>query len=719
MARCLFIPLLLSAASAAPLPLVPMPQQVTLSTGALKIDSNFQVTTTAYSDARLQSAIKRFTTRLANQTGIPDQSRDRQGAVLLIECQQAGPTYPTLSEDESYILDISPATARLTARTTTGTLRGFETFLQLVRPGPDGFEVPALHIEDRPRFPWRGLMLDVARHWMPVAVIERNLDAMAAVKLNVFHWHLSDDQGFRVESKRYPKLQQEGSDGNFYAQAEVREVLAYARDRGIRVVPEFDMPGHTTSWFAGYPELASAAGAYKIERRWGVFEPTMDPTREETYTFLDNFIGEMAALFPDPYFHIGGDEVVDKQWKQSASIQAFARAHKLAGSRDLQAYFNQRVEKLLKKRGKTMIGWDEVLSPGLPPETVIQSWRGPTSLADAAAKGYRSLLSYGFYLDHLKPASDHYANDPAPPNLPTREAALILGGEACMWTEYANAETVDSRIWPRMAAIAERLWSPAAVKDTDSMYERLDIVSRWLALTGIQHRASQILLDRLTGNQPAEPLRILAQVSEALGIDGRRTARRYTSLVPLNRFVDAISPESELVRDLIRAAANVLSRDQGERSFNPDLRLSLTQWASVEPRLRPLARNNPLLTELLPLAANLSTAAGIGLRALDFLERRQTPPAGWIEQQIQELDRLEKPVAEVRLAAIRLVRFLLAQLRQQAKPQPLANSNVRSRYKPLCNGPRTVPNWTPRRAPAHALLRNSFVAKGSLYENEG
>ncbi len=200
-----------------------------------------------------------------------------------------------------------------------GVLRGLETFRQLVVSTPQGPELPVVDIEDHPRFPWRGLHLDVSRHWMPIEVVKRNLDGMAAVKLNVFHWHLSDDQGFRVESKRFPKLQQLGSDGLFYTQEQVREVIAYAQDRGIRVVPEFDMPGHTTSWLVGYPQLASAPGPYQIERNWGVFDPTLDPTRESTYQFLDAFIGEMAALFPDPFFHIGGDEVTGQQWKTSAS----------------------------------------------------------------------------------------------------------------------------------------------------------------------------------------------------------------------------------------------------------------------------------------------------------------------------------------------------------------------------------------------------------------
>jgi hexosaminidase len=514
---------------------------------------------------------------------------------------------------------------------------------------------------------------------------------MAAVKLNVFHWHLSDDQGFRVESKRYPKLQQMGSDGNFYTQAEVRHVVSYARDRGIRVIPEFDMPGHTTAWFVGYPELASAPGPYAIERKWGVFHPTIDPTREETYVFLDGLIAEMAALFPDPYFHIGGDEVEQTQWKSSASIQAFARAHGLNGAHDLQTYFNRRVERLMKKHGKTMIGWDEVLNPELSPDTVIESWRGPASLAEAATKGYRSLLSFGYYLDHLKPAAAHYANDPlggAAEDLTPQQASRILGGEACMWTEYASAETVDSRIWPRMVAIAERLWSPRTVTDPDSMYARLEVVSRWLEWTGVAHRSNQQMLERLTGSRPAAPLRILAGASEALGIEGRRGARQYTSLVPLNRFVDAIPPESETGR---RLEQGVAACGVGASACQPaELRPILSQWAETDARLQPLAENNALLAELLPLAANLTAAANIGLSALKFIETGEPAPKGWIKQQNEELDRLDKPVAEVRLAAIRVVRLLVARV----NPQTLANSGVRWRNEPLCNGLLTVPNWT-------------------------
>jgi hexosaminidase len=599
--------------------------------------------------------------------------------VLLIDCQSRGNDYPALGEDESYQLDVLSTGARLQARTVTGALRGLETFAQLIGPGLDGFEVPAVHIEDQPRFPWRGLMLDVARHWMPLAVVERNLDAMAAVKLNVFHWHLSDDQGFRVESKRYPRLQQLASDGNFYTQAEIRQVVAYARDRGIRVIPEFDMPAHSTTWLVAYPELASAPGPYAIERKWGVFEPTMDPSRESTYAFLDGFIGEMAALFPDPYFHIGGDEVVETQWKRSASIQAFMREHQLKTPRELHAYFNRRLEGLLKKHGKIMIGWDEVLNQDLASDTVIQSWRGKASLAEAAATGHRSVLSYGYYLDYLKPAREHYALDPMGDLRPDL-ATSVLGGEACMWAEYVSAETVDSRIWPRMAALAERFWSAREVTDVDSMYTRLEAVSRWLEWTGIEHRANyQPMLDRLAGSGSAAALRVLADASQAFGIDGRRGTRQYTSLVPLNRFVDAVRPESELVERLEQEVARIAS----DRAAAEELRAALTEWANIEGRIT--------IPELLPLSANLAAAGRIGLEALGLIETAKPAPAGWVEEKGRELDRMDQPVAEVRLAAIRVVRALLA---ASAKRQTAENSCVRWGNEPRCNGSATVPNWT-------------------------
>ena len=641
---------------AASLPLMPYPANVVPRPGRLAIDSSFRVAVEGFSDARLEAAVRRSTDRVFRQTGLYRPGRASQRPVLVVECRAAGAEWPAFGEDESYQLDVTADGARLSAPTVTGIQRGMATFVQLIAPGQDGFSVPAIHIEDRPRFPWRGLMLDVARHWMPVEVVLRNLDAMAAVKLNVFHWHLSDDQGFRVESKLFPQLQQAGSDGNFYTQAQVREVVDYARERGIRVIPEFDIPGHTTSWLAGMPQLASAPGPYQLQRRWGIFEPTLDPTREETYQVLDRFLGEMAALFPDRYFHIGGDEVEDAQWKQSAAIQAFARQHHLASSPELHAYFNQRVQALLKKRGKIMIGWDEVLAPGLASDTVIQSWRGQESLAAASRKGYRGILSSGYYLDYLKPAATHYAVDPmdgAAHALDADQAARILGGEACMFSEYVSAETVDSRIWPTMAAIAERFWSPREVKDTVDMYARLDPVSRGLEWTNLRHRANyQPMLDRLAGAGPVEPLRILADGCESLGIDVRRDARKYTSLVDLNRFVDAVRPESESVRHLEQAARGLTPADLAA------LRATMRAWVENDARLAPVA-GNAFVGELAALSRELSQLGAIGLESLGYLENGKTAPENWIAQKKQVLASMERPSAEVALAAVRPVRLLV------------------------------------------------------------
>ena len=652
--------------------LMPLPMKVEAAPGRLLIDASF--TAAASPDARLARALVRFVNRISRQTGIPMgmmPAVEDARPTLRVECAAAGADYPALGEDESYTLDISADGALVKAPTVAGALHGLETFAQSIVAGPDGFQAPAMHIEDRPRFPWRGLMMDVSRHWIPLEIVLRNLDAMAAVKLNVLHWHLSDDQGFRVESKRFPRLQELGSDGHYYTQDEIRRVVAYARDRGIRVVPEFDIPGHTTSWFPGYPELASAPGPYSIGRTWGVYDPAMDPTREETYQFLDSFLGEMVALFPDPYFHIGGDEVNGRQWNQSAAIQGFASEHKLADAKALQVYFNQRIQKLVAKYGKIMIGWDEVLQPDLPVESVIHVWRGQAALAEAATKGHRTILSWGYYLDHLRPASYHYGIDPlagAAAQLTPEQAALVLGGEACMWGEYVSAETIDSRIWPRAAAIAERLWSARDVTDVNSMYDRMEAVSRTLEWTGVEHRANYLpMLDRLAAGQSSGPLRVLADACEGLGLGPRARAQKYTSLVPLNRLADAARPESESIRALEQAAArwvsNAPSRQQDERR----LRQQFTRWAENDADFQALAEGNALLVELKPVSQDLAALGSMGLRLLDYLAGSQPAPAGWVGAQIQELARMQKPKAEVTLAAVRPVKALLDELARRAK----------------------------------------------------
>jgi hexosaminidase len=627
--------------------LMPQPAEASYRQGRLAVNGNFRVALTGHTDPRLQVAAARLLRRLSAQTGIPLREAvegDASKATLVIQCDHAGETVQSVKEDESYNLEVTSQQARLVATTPVGVLRGMETFLQLIDLNAQGFGLPAVSINDRPRFPWRGLMIDVSRHWMPVDVLKRNLDGMAALKLNVFHWHLSDDQGFRVESKVRPKLQEMGSDGNYYTQDQVKEIIADARDRGIRVVPEFDMPGHSTSWFVGYPELASAPGPYSIERHWGIFDPAMDPTREETYTFLDAFIGEMAELFPDEYFHVGGDEVNGKQWNRNPRIQAFMREHGMKDTKDLQAYFNTRLLPLVVKHGKKPVAWGEALQPGVPKDLVIQSWRGQESLAAAARQGYMGILSNGYYLDLVFPASRHYLVDPlegATAPLTPDEKGRILGGEACMWSEFVTPQNIDSRIWPRAAAIAERFWSPPQVKDVDSMYRRLAVISRNLEWLGLTHRLShELMLERLTSMQPFEPLRTLDDVLEPVKEYSREGAREYSSFTPLNRLVDATPPESDRAREFARLTDNPSANKE-------EIRKQLTLWHDNKTQLMPLLERSALLEEAVPLAEDGSALAAAGLQALDYLETGQPAPQAWVKEQEALLDRTARPRAEL------------------------------------------------------------------------
>src|ERR1700687_41725 len=570
-AAVVFMSSLILGQEVKPLPLMPRPMSVKTvpSNGQMVIDTSFTVGLEKHPDPRLRKTVTMFLDDLRRHTGMlpldfgvtaPETSK------LAIHCERAGKRVQELGEDESYKREVTRSGGELSAPTPLGVMRGLQTFLQLIETTPQGFAVPTVVIKDKPRFAWRGLMIDSSRHFIPVEFIKRNIDAMAAVKLNVLHWHLSDNQGFRVESKRFPKLQGMGSDGLFYTQDQVREIIAYAHDRGIRVVPEFDMPGHSTAWFVGYPELASGPGPYSVERKWGVFDPAMDPTRETTYQFLDAFIGEMAALFPDQFFHIGGDEVNGKQWDENTQIQRFMHAQKLKNNADLQAYFNTRVQKLVAKHGKTMEGWDEILRPDLPKSIVIQSWRGQKSLADAAKQGYRGLLSFGYYLDLMNSAASHYVVDPAgdgAASLSSEELQRILGGAACMWAEFVSGENVDSRIWPRTAAIAERLWSPQSVTDLHSMYERMDRINDWLDAYGVtQNTSYDVMLRRIAGSEDISALRTLVDVVEPVkGYSrGNLAVSEPTSLTPLNRVVDAARPESAVARRFSALVDKFLSR---------------------------------------------------------------------------------------------------------------------------------------------------------------
>jgi hexosaminidase len=632
-----------------PLPLMPLPAQVKPGAGEFLINNGFGIALEGYQEPRLERAKQRFLNILSRETGIPLW---REAALNKPQffIKTTGPSAPVqqVEENEQYHLQITANEVHLEAANPLGVLHGLQTFLQLVRITPRGFIVPAMTIDDQPRFPWRGLMLDVSRHFQPLDVVYRTLDGMEAVKLNVFHWHLSDDQGFRVESKKFPLLQEKGSDGLFYTQDEIRAVIEYARDRGIRVVPEFDMPGHTTAWFVGYPDVASGPGPYQIERKWGIFDPAMDPTRDSTYKFLDTFIGEMTSLFPDAYFHVGGDECNGKAWDANPRIQEFMKAHGLKDNKALQAYFSAQVQKIVTRHKKIMMGWDEVLQPGTPKDVVIQSWNGPQFVGEAVRGGNRALLSAGYYIDLNQSAAEHYAADPegeGPSTLSSEERKRILGGEATMWSEYTSPENIDSRIWPRTAAIAERLWSPRDTRDVASMYARLAVISQQLNNYGLEHNSSYpAMLSRMTGEPDPLPLRVLGDVVQPPRNYAREQLRDYDAFSPLNRLIDAIPPESDTARQFLDIVNRIVTGSATQEDWE-QAQEWLVLWRDNDTQLQPLLARSELTQELEPVSTSLHQVSQAGLDAIGYLREHKSAPADWRTRQLVMLKTAEKPQA--------------------------------------------------------------------------
>jgi hexosaminidase len=671
LARSLEIPLLafcwvvaagnLRAQQNEALPVMPLPAQVVSGEGEFVIDGHFGIALQGYKEPRLKRARQRFLDRLSEETGIPlwrEASLNEPHFIV----QTAGPSAPIqeLGENESYHLEITNTDVQLKADNPLGVLRGLQMFLQLVRITPKAFTVPDVTIDDQPRFPWRGLLIDSGHRFVPIPTIKRNLDGMEAVKLNVFHWRFADDQGFHVESKKFLLLQQKGSGGFYYSQHEVREIIGYARDRGIRVVPEFDMPCHTGSWFLGYPDLASGQDPSHSS--------AIDPTRESTYKFLTGFIGEMAALFPDTYFHAGGDECDAKEWEGNPRIREFMRAHGIKDGVALQALFTARVQKIIAGRKKIMVGWDEVLQPDTPKDVVIQSWRGSKSLAEAARKGNRAVLSSGYYIDLNQSAAEHYQVDPlgdVAATLTADEKARVLGGEATMWTDIVSHENMDNRIWPRTAAIAERLWSPQQVQDVDSMYQRLAIVSQKLGYYGLRHRLiTEEMLERMSGEPDPEPLRVLAAVVQPPRLYQRQELRPFTDFTPLNRLDDAVPPESDTAREFNDIAERIAS-GKATREEWQQAREWLQLWRDNDAKLQPLLKRSFLTHDLALVSRNLSEVAKIGLQALDDLQGNRLVNADTRQRSIEFLKLAAKPQAVLLLMVAPSVELLMQATRAQ------------------------------------------------------
>ncbi|MBE2222586.1 MAG: beta-N-acetylhexosaminidase [Anaerolineae bacterium] len=403
--------------------------------------------------------------------------------------------------DEGYRLEITTEAVRITAVTTTGIFYGIQTLRQLLPAGQKTGTIPCLLIEDKPRFSWRGFMLDEGRHFQGKTSVLRLLDAMALLKLNRFHWHLTEDQGWRLEIKQYPRLTAVGAQragtapgmiamvrgkhngvphGGFYTQDEVREVVAYAAERHITVVPEIEMPGHSTAALVAYPELGCTGGPYEMPTRFGIFKDVYCVGKDHTITFLEHVLAEVLALFPSPYIHIGGDEAPRSRWQKCPDCQKRIADNNLGDEHGLQLYLTNHMARFLRDNGRSLIGWNEILNADLEPSAVAQYWvRNRKGMIAAIENGRSAILSpnWHYYLDYsysLTALSKTYNHEPVFSELSQSAAKNILGIEAPLWTEFVpTAKRMGYQAFPRLTAVAETAWTPAAQKELVSFRERL------------------------------------------------------------------------------------------------------------------------------------------------------------------------------------------------------------------------------------------------------
>jgi hexosaminidase len=653
------------------LDLMPWPKNIDITNGTFALSKNFKVNITGNPDARLFSAATRFLRRLDGRTGLffelgfVTKINEVPEAQLQINCLRSG--IIGINENESYHLSIDSTKIVINAETDLGAMHALETVLQLLQNDSKSFYFPSVNIADSPRFTWRGLMIDAARHFQPVDVIKRNLDAMAAMKMNVFHWHLADDQGWRIEMKSLPKLNELASDGDYYTQEEIKGIVSYAGDRGILVIPEIDVPGHASALLSVFPDIGSkidnGVGSYSVQRGSGIFNATLDPSNPETYKLINTIFDEVCPLFSGNYFHIGGDENNGKEWNANPKIQEFKKVHNLANNHDLQTYFNMKLVPMLKKHGKNVMGWEEIMTKDMSKDAIIHAWRGTNegqasggSLITAAKNGYKTVLSNGYYIDLMLSLESHYKNDPIPKNsiLSPEEKARILGGEAAMWSELVSPLNIDSRIWPRTAAIAERLWSNESVTNMVSLRKRLKTVSYRLEELGITHiRNKEVILRNISNNQNTEALNAFSNICEPLKNYTRNGGgKKYKMFSPLTLFADACSSDASDAIDFDEAVTTYLNENSIKNQ--DEVTRFFKKWIDVNSDLVRLSSDAPLIQPILPLSKSLSTLSEL---FLNRIEKKQTVSQMILGDLLDQCN--SKKNADVELAVYKSLQKLL------------------------------------------------------------
>ncbi len=503
--------------------IIPVPNQMEIGEGSFTLDASDMI---VYQNDQLKSLGDYLRNQILNEVGVNVKIAQKKIGVTGINLSI---DKNISSNSEAYNLDIKEKAIFVSGASKAGVMFGIQTLLQVIYPATykdASIILPVLSVKDEPAFKWRGMHLDVCRHFFSVDFIKHMLDMMAMHKLNTFHWHLTDDQGWRIEIKKYPKLTEISSVrketmvghyveenqvfdgkpyGGFYTQEQIKEVVDYASKLCITVVPEIEMPGHAVAALAAYPEFSCTGGPFEVYTKWGVSKDVFCAGKEETFEFLQNVIDEVTALFPGEYIHVGGDECPKDRWKECPLCQKRMKDNGLKDEMELQSYFVKRMEKYIASKGKKIIGWDEILEGGLPERAAVMSWRGYDGGIEAAHAGHDVVMTPGgyCYFDHLQAKAESeplafggftslskvYEFKPVPPELEKKSRKHILGAQANLWTEYIpNEEQLEYMAFPRLCAMSEVLWSDDSTRNYADFLKRLKVHLVRLDLYGINYR---------------------------------------------------------------------------------------------------------------------------------------------------------------------------------------------------------------------------------------
>ncbi|MGH2665790.1 glycoside hydrolase family 20 protein [Flavobacterium sp.] len=518
------------------LTLIPKPVSIKLNEGNFTLSQSTKI---ILNDLEFKNEVDVFNAFLKANYGFELQVLDNsKSSINTIKIQRSNTENKAIS---AYQLEVSSSEIEIASKGSAGIFYAFQTLSQLLPVQNGVLNIPSVKINDEPKYEWRGMHLDVGRHFFSKEFIKKYIDYMAMYKMNTFHWHLTDDQGWRIEIKQYPKLTEVGAwrkgsmvghyndqkfdskpYGGFYTQGEIKEIVAYAKERHITVVPEIEMPGHSQAALAAYPELSCTGGPFEVAQKWGVLEDVYCP-KEETFEFLENVLTEVMALFPSEYIHIGGDESPKTRWKKCPHCQALIKKEGLKDEHELQSYFIKRIEKFINAKGRKIIGWDEILEGGLAPNAAVMSWRGTEGGIAAAKQHHFAVMTPGShcYFDHYQgePKNEPvaiggyttvekvYSYEPTPATLSPDEAKYILGAQGNVWTEYMdNPKHVEYMIMPRMAALAEVVWGTSDAANYKDFQNRL-----------VKHF---VLLDKMDVNYSKAIFEITAKVNPSKGNNG-------------------------------------------------------------------------------------------------------------------------------------------------------------------------------------------------------